>query len=185
MSQYTSKRSKKGVAASLKGYSRCNLSSEEIKNVLALVSLTNNRGFGIDPQQLHCQIKYQRWWWWWSYISQYYLEAVKKKWKQIMVLNTHSLNPYTYTYAALIIIQVMQSTYWAILVKICFRQIWLVEIIFSGYGRCGNIWSNWTSFSGLYQALPYKYSAKRTWTYNANEWNHHLLSPNKNNTPSP
>ena len=46
--QYTYKRSEKRVAASLQGYSRCNLSSEESQNVLTLVSFTNNRGSAID-----------------------------------------------------------------------------------------------------------------------------------------
>ena len=45
----------KRVAASLQGYSRCNLSSEEVKNVFALVSFAKNRGSGIDPQHTQCE----------------------------------------------------------------------------------------------------------------------------------
>ena len=117
-------------------------------------------------------------------ISQCYLKAVKrlkcfqKKWKQMIVLSTHSLNPHTYIYAALMMIQVMhystfqfnnvlssQSTYWVLLIKICCRQTWLVQIIFSGYGRFGNIWSTWTHFVGLYQVLLYQHSAKITYRH--------------------
>ena len=41
LSQYTSKRSKKRVAASLYEYFRYNLSSEESQNMLTLVSFIN------------------------------------------------------------------------------------------------------------------------------------------------
>ena len=54
LSQYTSKRSGKHVAACLQGYPRatytCNLSSQECQNVFTLVSFKNNRNSGIDPR---------------------------------------------------------------------------------------------------------------------------------------
>ena len=52
LSQYTSKRSKKRVAAPLQSYSRCNLIPKEGENVLTLVSFTINSGFGIQLRHL-------------------------------------------------------------------------------------------------------------------------------------
>ena len=80
--------------------------------------------------------------------------------------------------------------FWVLLVKICCRQTWLVEIIFSGCGRLGNISSKWARFFGMYQVLLYYWSII-THTFYENlqtllndEWNRHLLSSNKNNTLS-
>ena len=42
-------------SSSLRGYSQSNLGSGEGKNVLTLVSFTNNRGYGIDPWHQRCE----------------------------------------------------------------------------------------------------------------------------------
>ena len=41
----------------------------------------------------------------------------------------------------------------------------MVKIIFSGYGRFENIWSKWTHFIGLYQALLHEHSIKRIYRH--------------------
>ena len=115
-------------------------------------------------------------------ISQYYLKAVKRLKgvpKKIKAddCNEHSLIEPIHMYLlsfnddtcdALNSFSIVSSpaiTYWVLLVNICCRQTWLVEIIFPGYGRSGIIWSKWTRFIGLYQVLLYEYSTKRTYIH--------------------